>query len=83
MSMLILVVFTYILSIIIWLFIVYYYNKSCIRTFVDLFDKMYSQMFIPIVNTFLLFLFTIAIVFHVLSIKAIWYKIRNIKIKKH
>ena len=80
----------YILTILLWfLLTAYEYRKFC-YTIGDVIENMYSKQFFPILNTILLAVYIICIVFFVigkfiwknLKFNKLWAKFINIKIKK-
>lgn len=79
-------ILVYLLSVIVWFFIIWHEEKQYCYTIGDVLDKMYDTVgIIPIVNTF--FILVWGVMYVVVSLKIhspfvkFWSKFKNIKIK--
>ena len=79
-------ILVYLLSVIVWFFIIWYEERQHCYTIGDILDKMYDSVgIIPIVNTF--FILVWCVMYVVVSLKIhspfvkLWSKFKNIKIK--
>ena len=86
MTILLISILVYLLSVIVWFFIICYKERQHCYTIGDVLDKMYNTVsFIPIVNT--VFLLVWGVMYVVVSLKIhlpfvkLWSKFKNIKIK--
>ena len=86
MTILLILILVYLLSVIVWFFIICYEERHHCYTIGDVLDKMYDTVsFIPIVNT--VFILVWGVMYVVVSLKIhlpfvkLWSKFRNIKIK--
>ena len=86
MTILLISILVYLLSVIVWFFIICYEERHHCYTIGDVLDKMYDTVsFIPIVNT--VFILVWGVMYVVVSLKIhlpfvkLWSKFRNFKIK--
>lgn len=86
MIILLISILVYLLSVIVWFFIICYEERKRCYTIGDVLDKMYDTVsFIPIVNT--VFILVWGVMYVVVSLKIhlpfvkLWSKFKNIKIK--
>ena len=86
MTILLILILVYLLSVIVWFFIICYEERHHCYTIGDVLDKMYDTVsFIPIVNT--VFILVWGVMYVIVSLKIhlpfvkLWSKFKNIKIK--